>query len=94
ATPQLLSVSQPYVAATGSRSFTIAGTGFGAAQGTGHVNLGTTTLDITAWSDTSITASVPVAAPVGAQQLTITSGNGQNTINGLSFHVLGTGYNP
>ncbi|MCI4657992.1 SdrD B-like domain-containing protein [Cryobacterium zhongshanensis] len=94
ATPQLLSVSQPYVAATGSRSFTIAGTGLGSAQGTGHVNLGSTTLDVTAWSDTSITASVPATAPVGAQQLTITSGNGQTTVNGLSFHVLGTGYNP
>ncbi|MDJ0350522.1 IPT/TIG domain-containing protein [Cryobacterium sp. PH29-G1] len=94
ATPQLLSVSKPYVAATGSRSFTIAGTGFGTTRGTGQVTLGTTPLDITTWSDTSITASVPGAIPVGAQQLGITSGNGQSTINGLTFHVLGTGYSP
>jgi hypothetical protein len=94
ATPQLFAVSQPYVTATGSRSFTIAGTGFGANRGAGQITLGSTTLDITAWSDTSITASVPGAAPVGAHQLKITAGNGQSTVNGLTFHVLGTGYNP
>jgi len=94
ATPQLLAVSKPYVAATGSRSFTIAGTGFGATKGTGQVTLGTTPLDITAWSDTAITASVPGVISVGAHQLGITSGNGQSTVNGLTFHVLGTGYSP
>ena len=93
-TPQLFAVSQPYVNATGSRAFTIAGTGFGATRGAGQVTLGTTALDITAWSDTSISASVPATTPVGAQQLKITSANGQSTVNGLTFHVLGTGYNP
>ncbi|TFC02008.1 hypothetical protein E3O32_12300 [Cryobacterium mannosilyticum] len=94
ATPQLFAVSQPYVAATGTRSFTIAGTGFGANRGTGQVTLGNTPLDITAWSDTSISATVPGVVPVGAHQLGIMADNGQSTINGLTFHVLGTGYDP
>jgi hypothetical protein len=94
ATPQLLAVSQPYVTATGSRSFTISGTGFGAVQGAGQVTLGSAALTVTAWSDTAISATVPGGAPVGPQQLAITSGNGQSTVNGLTFHVLGTGYNP
>ena len=94
ATPQLFAVSRPYVTATGSRSFTIRGTGFGANRGTGQVTLGTTALDITAWSDTSISATVPGAVPVGTHQLGITADNGQNAVNGLTFHVLGTGYSP
>ncbi len=94
ATPQLFSVSQPYVTATGSRALTIEGSGFGATRGSGQVTVGSTPLDITAWSDTSISATVPGSTPVGAQQLAITAENGQSTINGLTFHVLGTGYDP
>jgi len=92
-TPQLYAVSQPYV--NGSGSFSIEGLGFGAAQGTGQVTLdGTIVLPVTSWSDTHIDASIPDGTPVGPHQLKITADNGQSTINGLTFHVLGAGYSP
>ena len=92
ATPQLFAVSTPYV--TGSGSFTIKGTGFGATKGTGSVTLDGTALPTTAWSNVTIDVTVPPGTPVGAHQLKITADNKQQTVNGLTFHVLGTGYNP
>ncbi|MCW2768130.1 MAG: pectin esterase [Nocardioides sp.] len=93
ATPQLLAVSQPYV--NGSGSFTIQGTGFGASKGSGQVTLdGTPVTTDATWNDTTIDVTVPVGTPAGAHQLEITAGNGQRTVNGLTFHVLGSGYNP
>jgi len=100
ATPQLYAVSQPYANVTGNinRSFTISGQGFGATQGSGQVTLGGVNLPTTAWSDTSITATVPGTTAGGPKQLMITAANGQSTVNGLTFHVIrssGTGvYNP
>ncbi len=91
-TPELLAVSKPYVQSTGSRSFTISGNGFGGAQGT--VTLDGTALPTSAWNDQSITASVPSNTPTGPHQLKITGANGKSTVNGLTFHVLGSGYNP
>ena len=92
-TPQLLAVSQPYV--NGSGSFNIQGTGFGAAKGNGKVTLdGTIVLPTTSWTDTSIDVTVPAGTPTGAHQLEITGDNGQTTVNGLTFHVRGSGYNP
>ncbi len=90
--PQLFAVSKPYV--NGSGSFTIEGTGFGDTQGKGSVTLGSTALTPTAWSSTSITVNVPAGTPVGARKLMITADNGKHTVNGLTFHVLGTGYSP
>ncbi len=92
ATPQLFAVSQPYV--TGSGSFTVNGVAFGASKGTGSVTLDGTALPTTAWSDTAIAVTVPPGTPVGPHQLKITSAAGRTTINGLTFHVLGTGYSP
>jgi len=92
ATPQLLAVSQPYV--NGSGSFTIQGTGFGASQGAGKVTLDGTVLPTPAWGDLSINVTVPAGTPVGPHALKVTADNGQSTVNGLTFHVLGTGYNP
>ncbi|HQR26823.1 MAG TPA: SdrD B-like domain-containing protein [Nocardioides sp.] len=92
ATPQLFAVSRPYV--NGSGAFTIEGTGFGATQGTGTVTLGSTVLPVTGWNDTTIQASVPAGTPAGAAQLVITNNGGRSTVNGLTFHVLGTGYSP
>ena len=90
-TPQLFAVSQPYV--NGSGSFTIRGQGFGSNQG--KVTLDNTiNLSTSNWSDTSINVNVPSGTPVGPHQLTITSANGLSTVNGLTFHVRGTGYNP
>ncbi len=93
ATPQLLAVSSPYV--DGSGSFTIEGTGFGGSKGTGTVTLdGNIELPTTAWSDTQIAVDVPAGTAPGTHQLEITADNGQTTVNGLTFHVLGAGYNP
>lgn len=85
--PQLFAVSQPYVQDSGS--FTIDGLGFGAAQGSGQVSLDGVALPVTSWSDTHIAASVPATTPKGPHQLTIMADNGQSTVNGLTFHVLG-----
>ena len=92
-TPQLFAVSVPYV--NGSGSFTIDGVGFGAAQGTGSVTLdGTIPLTVNAWSELQIAVTVPAGTPVGPHQLMITADSGQSTVNGLTFHVLGAGYDP
>lgn len=92
ATPQLFAVSQPYV--NGSGTLTIQGQGFGASKGAGQVTLDATALPTATWSDTTIAVSVPAGTPVGPHQLEITANNGQRTANGLTFHVLGTGYSP
>jgi hypothetical protein len=88
ATPQLFAVSRPYV--DGSGTFTINGLGFGAA---GQVTLdGTIVLPTTSWNDTTIAVTVPAGTPAGPHQLKITrTDNGQSTVNGLTFHVLGGG---
>jgi hypothetical protein len=93
ATPQLFAVSQPYV--NGSGSFSIEGLGFGATKGTGEVRLDdTVVLPTTSWSDTHLDVTVPPGTPTGPHQLTITGDNGQTTVNGLTFHVLGGSYSP
>jgi uncharacterized repeat protein (TIGR01451 family) len=94
ATPQLFAVSQPYARVTNNRgdSFTIQGQGFGNG---GQVTLDDTiTLPTSGWSDTQISVQVPAGTARGAYQLKITSNNGGSTINGLTFHVTGPGYNP
>ena len=92
ATPQLFAVTTPYV--TGTGSFTIQGTGFGASKGTGSVSLDGTALPTTGWNNDTIEVTVPPGTAVGAHQLMITADNGRQTVNGLTFHVLGAGYNP
>ena len=93
-TPQLMAVSRPYVNGTGS--FTIQGTGFGASKGAGKVTLdGTIVLQTNGtWNDTTIAVTVPAGTPTGPHQLEVTADNGQVTTNGLTFHVIGTGYGP
>jgi IPT/TIG domain-containing protein len=91
-TPQLFAVNKPYV--TNSGSVTITGLGFGATKGTGTVKLDTTTLATTSWSDTQIVATVPSTISKGPHQLHVTNSTGRRTVNGLTFHVLGTGYTP
>ena len=89
-TPQLFAVSQPYV--TGSGSFTIEGLGFG---GAGQVTLDNTVLPTSGWTNTHINVTVPAGTPVGPHQLEVTrTDNGQTTVDGLTFHVRGTGYLP
>ncbi|MBW7886475.1 MAG: hypothetical protein H3C34_28375, partial [Caldilineaceae bacterium] len=40
-----------------------------------------------------IEATIPANMPTGAHQLAITAANGKHTRNGLTFHVVGSGYN-
>ncbi len=88
-TPQLFAVNRPYVS-SGSNSLTISGLGFGATQGAGSVALDGTAITVTAWSDTTIAATVPAAITPGARQLMVTAGNGQRTVSGITIHVLGS----
>lgn len=68
-------------------SVTIAGTGFGATQGTGTVKFGTTTAtSITSWSDTSIVVKVPSGLAAGSVQVTVTP-NGGTVSNPVAFAV-------
>ncbi len=97
ATPQMYAVSRPYLSrpnGVGTASFTISGIGFGATKGTGQVTLDGIPLSTTSWSDTQITAVATSSTAIGPHQLKITAANGQSTVNGLTFHVLGNGYNP
>jgi IPT/TIG domain-containing protein len=90
--PDLRSVSQPY--GNAGDSFTISGTGFGASQGDGSVTLDGAPLDIDSWGNTSLHVTIPAAEPAGAHQLLVHADNGDTSPSGLTFHVLGTGYNP
>ena len=87
-TPQLYAVSQPFVNSS-TRDIIISGAGFGAG---GTLTLGGTALATSAWSDSQITVTVPVAHPTGPQQLMVTrNDNGLHLVNGMTIHVLGTG---
>ena len=90
--PQLFTVSQPYVNASGS--ITIQGLGFGATKGTGKVTLDGVELPTTGWSNTQIAVTIPAGSAVGPHQLEITADNALKTVNGLTFHVLGGSYTP
>lgn len=92
-TPQLFSVSKPYVdmRVPDDRTFVIRGQGFGPS---GTVHLGEAVLPTDSWSDTQISVHVPDATTAGAQQLDVVSESGRRTVNGLTFHVLGGTYTP
>jgi hypothetical protein len=89
-TPQLFAVSRPYV--NGAGTFSIEGTGFGSTPGT--VTLDGTTLPTSGWTNTHVDVSVPGGTPTGPHQLRVTGSNGARTANGLTFHVIGSGYSP
>jgi len=90
--PQLFAVSQPY--ASGPATVTIQGAAFGASKGAGKVTLDGVEVPTSGWSDTQISATIPGGGTPGPKQLEITADNGMTTANGLTFHVLGTGYDP
>lgn len=91
-TPEIFAVSRPYVNTSGS--FTIQGQGFGAQGLNSRVMLDNLALTVTAWTDTSITVNVLAGTPRGPHQLSVRADNGLTTVNGLTFHVRGAGYNP
>ncbi len=96
--PQLFAISpKPYLSATAAlvdRVLTINGLGFGSAQGTGTATLGTTILPVTSWTDRQIVVNIPQGMTAGQYQLMVKADNGQTMVNGLTFHILGAGYNP
>jgi hypothetical protein len=53
-------------------SVTIAGTNFGASQGTSTVKFGTTTATVSSWSNTSINVTVPSGLAAGATNVVVT----------------------
>jgi IPT/TIG domain/Galactose oxidase, central domain len=63
---------------------TITGTNFGATQGMGGVTFNGTAANVTSWSPTSISVTVPLAATSGN---VVVNASGVNT-NGLAFTVL------
>ena len=89
-TPEIFAVDQPYV--NGGGPITIQGQGFGTTAG--QIFLGGSPLVVTTWSDTTIEATIPGSTSAGALQLRIVASNGNQTVNGISIHVLGAGYNP
>jgi hypothetical protein len=99
AVPELYAVSKPLVLSTDTgtaRNITISGQYFGSSAG--QVLLDNIALPLTGpgWNSNGrqITVNVPTTIPPGPHQLKIVGSNGQSTINGLTFHVLGTGYTP
>ncbi len=97
ATPQFFAVDKPYVYWSGTpaeRTITIQGKGFGAEQRNGQVSLGRFYLNVQSWSDREITAIIPPNVRPGAHQLDVRVHNGQHLVNGITIHVLGTGYSP
>jgi uncharacterized repeat protein (TIGR01451 family) len=99
ATAEFFRISDPlmYTNAGGAaRTFTITGLGFG--NSAGSVSLDNLALNVGAWTDTSITFTVP-SLPSGFEgphQLKIATANGAGTINAITFHILspGTGNGP
>ncbi len=81
-TPNISSLS-PTTGAVGA-SVTIAGTNFGTTQGTSTVKFNGTTATATAWSATSITATVPTGATTGNVVVTVSG----VASNGKSFTVV------
>jgi hypothetical protein len=90
AQPQLFVVSQPYGGV--GTPITITGRGFGEAGGA--ITLGGMVIPTVSWSPTEIVFNVPGTVEPGPLQLLITGANGMTTVNGLTFHVIGEGYNP
>jgi hypothetical protein len=62
---------------------TISGANFGASQGTSKVTINSVTANITSWSPTSISVTVPNTASTGAVVVTV----GGQTSNGVTFTV-------
>ena len=104
AVPEIWSINKPYMftnASGSNRSFTINGQGFGSTAG--KVTLGALAMNVTSWSSTSISFTVPSSGPnqpdPAPYQLNIVGHDGQTSVNGLTFHVVSTGggggtYNP
>ncbi|MEO8229475.1 MAG: SdrD B-like domain-containing protein [Chloroflexota bacterium] len=87
--PVLFSVDKPNGAS--GASLVIKGDQFGGTAGS--VTLDGTAITIDTWSNHEIHATV-TGITAGPHQLAITGSSGLSTINGLTYHVTGVGYNP
>ncbi len=89
-TPEIFAIDKPYFdpAVDGTATFRLKGSGFGATRGSGALLLGSTTITPLTWTDQEITFRVPASLGVGGHQLSVRSGNGIATVNGLTFHRL------
>jgi hypothetical protein len=95
--PQLFSVSKPLMHSDDTnRQVTILGQGFGASQGAGRVSLSRVSngtpqpLTVNSWSDTRIVITIGATAFNAPANLEIVADNGQKTVNGLTFQMIGS----
>ena len=95
--PQLLAVDRPYVRQNmpgDNRVVTVTGFGFGFGVGAGAVvlELNTTAVTPSSWSDTKIVFTVPAGTALGATPISITRADGLSSVNGLTIQVLNSSY--
>ncbi len=96
--PQVFSVSRVHMPTStplAQRTLEIRGIDF-TSVGTGAptVTLGGTSLTVLSFDDTTINARIPAGLTAGQRQLRVTAPNRVQSVNGLTFHLTGTGYNP
>lgn len=88
-TPQVYTVNPPY--GGDGTVLTISGANFGASPG--QVSLDGVALPVNSWSATQISATISGVTP-GPHQLEVKTVAGKAGFNGITFHLLGAGYNP
>ncbi|OLB80437.1 MAG: hypothetical protein AUI14_06785 [Actinobacteria bacterium 13_2_20CM_2_71_6] len=95
-TPQLFTVSRPYLRSTSTganRQLTITGTGFGTRGPNSRVSVTglmmNPSVTINSWTDREIKVTVGQTLVPGPTQLTVTANNGRQTVNGLNLQLLG-----
>jgi len=77
-TPAPLITNDPETIVRGGAAYGLSGVNFGATQGAGSVTIGGEALTVTAWSDSSVTFSVPsnIALQHGDYTITLTTDSG------------------
>lgn len=95
-TPDIAGVTKPFGSPSDGGSFKIKGEHFGDVQGAGQVTLDGTPIPVLSWSDKVIEVEMVQLSLVsaGPHQLLVTNDFGKTSISGITFHVLGAGYNP
>jgi hypothetical protein len=78
AAPDISGVSK--AAPTRSDRLVVTGSGFGAAASTSHLMIAGLASPFTRWRDTSITAYVPEAAPLGSASVQVVTAGGSSDI--------------
>ena len=96
AQPEFFTINKPYGQSTDATFiYTIKGKNFGNARGTGQVLLNSTAVtSYSAWNDTTISFTIPAGLPAGQYNVSVVNGGGQKATNGVTLHLLGSGYNP